>query len=189
MTPDQNDKKVSFLPFHALNEFMNNEYRLEVVRSALNALANLPDRFSAPINKVTARLVKIPGFRNSLKAPLPMRLKPSAEAFEKSPDLVAAILAAWAESHPDLRQKIFDLLSERQWELLPIDADRTRVPGFLTVWPKGESFEKLNQAFNEKYGSEQGSSDDVSLMIVWLSGRLPYQFMDEGDPDGDDGGG
>jgi hypothetical protein len=29
------------------------------------------------------------------------------------------------------------------------------------------------------YPGTDASSDDVSLMVVWLSGRLPYQFVDE----------
>ncbi|MCI0519720.1 MAG: hypothetical protein L0Z70_05615 [Chloroflexi bacterium] len=173
---DTQDKKVMFLPFHALNEFMTSEYRQEVVRRALNALPDLPENLSAEINRQTGKSVRIQGFRNSLKAPAALRFKPTLEAFEKSPALVAAILAAWAETHPDLRQQVYALLQARQWELLPIDADRARLPGFITVWPKGEDFEALNRAFSEMYPEARAESNDVSLMVVWLSLRLPYAF-------------
>jgi hypothetical protein len=46
----------------------------------------------------------------------------------------------------------------------------------MITWPKGEEFDVLNQAFQEMYPDQNFSSDDISLMVVWLSGRLPYQF-------------
>jgi len=157
---------------------MTPEYRLEVVRSTLAAMPGLPEKYRNPINKLTARLVKIPGFRHSLKAPVPLRIKPTADAFEKDPDLVAATLAAWAEAHTDLREKVYALLQERHWELLPIDAERARLPGFLTVWPRAENFDVLNQAFQDMYPNSKVSSNDVSLMVVWISGSLPYQLAE-----------
>jgi hypothetical protein len=175
---EKGEKKVSFLPFHAINEFMTSEYRLEVVRSTLSVLSGLPENYQNPINKLTGRLVKIPGFRHSLKAPAPLRIKPTVDAFEKSPDLVAAILAAWAKAHSGLRENVFALLQARGWEILPLDAERARLPGFITVWPHGENFEVLNQAFIEMFPDASASSDDVSLMVVWISGRLPYQFTE-----------
>ena len=175
----ENDTE-QFLPFHAINEFMRPGYRTQVVRTTLTSLPDLPENFRLPIDQVTRAIVQVPGFRNSAKAPLGKRVKPTSDAFEKSPHLVAAILSAWAEAHPDLRQQVYDLLLERGWELLPPSADRTQLPGFFTTWPNGESFEHLTQAFNEKYPGVEVDSDDISLMIVWLSVRLPYQF-DEAD--------
>lgn len=175
-------KKISFLPFHAINEFMRPDYRLTVIRSTLEALPNLPESTRTSINNLTKKLVKIPGFRNSVKAPLPLRVKPTAEAFEKNPILVAAILSAWAEAHSQLRYQVYTLLKSRSWEVLPPEADRTKLPGFLTTWPRGEDFEVLNVAFREMYPEVQVSSDDVSLMTVWVSGRLPYQFFNEDQP-------
>ncbi len=176
MTDLQTDR---YLPFHAINEFMRNDYRLAVVRSALAALPDLPESYRKPIDQHTKRLVKVPGFRNSDKAPMRVRVVPTADAFEKSPDLVAAILSAWAEVHPELRQKVYDLLVGRGWEVLPLDADRTKLPGFSIHWPKGEDFEGLYKAYQEMYPGDDSKSDDVSLMIVWLSNRLPYPEMEE----------
>jgi len=168
------DDSAEFLPFHALNEFMRPDYRLTVVRAALAALPQLPPHVRAPIDSLTKQIVRVPGFRNSLQAPPPMRAGPMAAAFEQSPELVSAILAAWAETHADLRQNVYDLLKARSWEVLPPDADRTKLPGFLTHWPVGEDFEALNKAFSENYPDTVANSDDVSLMVVWMSGRLPY---------------
>lgn len=175
------DQTLEFLPFHAVNEFMRNDFRLEVIRSTLIALPELPGKFSVPIDQLTRMIVQVPGFRNSARAPISKRVKPTAEAFEKSPHLVAAILSAWAEAHPELRLQVYDLLMERKWDMLPPDADRTQLPGFIPVWPKSENFEVLNQAFVQKYPSATAKGDDVSLMAVWLSARLPYQLEGNND--------
>lgn len=177
------NQEARFLPFHAINEFMRPDFRLQVVRAALNALPALPEDIRLPVDRMTRQVVRVPGFRNSMKAPASLKARPMAEAFEKSPELVAAVLAAWAEAHPDLRQKVYDLLVSRGWEMLPPEADRRELPGFLTVWPKGEEFEVLNKAFEEKYPDAGETTDNVSLMIVWISTRLPYEV--EGDDEED----
>ena len=170
---EENEKEVSFLPFHALNHFMRDDFRRDVVRSAVLGMANLPGGLRSAIDRQVKRHVSVPGFRNSVKAPPALKARHLPDAFENQPDLVAAILAAWAEVRAGLRQEVFDLLTERGWELLPLDADRTKLPGFLTVWPEGEDFDVLNQAYAEKYPDSAATTDEVSLMAVWISTRLP----------------
>ncbi len=169
-----NDKNVSFLPFNALNEFMRPDYRQIVIQSTLQAFPDLPESHQSALNRLTKKHVQIPGFRNSTAAPIPVRLKPVIRAFEKSAEMTAAVLSAWTETKPEIRQQVYDLLKARNWELLPPEADRTKLPGFLTSWPKGEDFSILNEAFTQAYPGASASTDDVSLMVVWLSGRLPY---------------
>lgn len=174
-----NDQQAQFLPFHAINDFMRSDYRLEVIRTALNALGNLPDEFSAPIERLTRRLVQVPGFRNTAKAPIHLRVKPTAAAFEKSHQLVAAILHAWTATNPELSQQVYDLLISRNWEVLQPNIDRTKLPGFISRWPPKENFEILTNAFREMYPQAQTKDDDVNLMIVWISTRLPCLDEDE----------
>lgn len=178
------EQTAEFLPFHAVNEFMRLDFRLTVIRSVLTALPSLPVRFRVPIDKLTRQHIRVAGFRNSVQAPAPLKVPPMAEGFEKHPELVAAILAAWAEARTDLRAKVYDLLKSRGWEILPPDADRTKLPGFLTRWPKDQDFDVLNKAYHEVYADDQVTADDVSLMVVWLSGRLPYSIEGEDEADG-----
>ena len=180
------NKEVGFFSYHAINEFMTAEYRESVVRVVLLAQSNLPEEYGSQIDRYTKKTVHIPGFRNSAKAPPPIRVKPTIDTFQKNPALVAAILAAWAELHADLRQQVYDLLFSRHWEILPLDSDRTKIPGFLTKWPKGEDFETLYQSYKNSYPETQVEMNDVSLMVVWLSGRLPYELVekDESTADG-----
>lgn len=168
-----NQKEVSFLPFHAINEFMLDEFRLKVIRGTMDQLQDLPEQVQTAINRLTKKHVKVPGFRNSEKAPRAVRLKPTIQAFEKIQAFTAAILDAWARINLNLGEQVNQLLISRGWELLPLDTDRTRLPGFLTVWPEGETYEVLHQAFYELFPESQADKDDISLMIVWLGARLP----------------
>ena len=173
------EKKQEFLPFHAINEFMRDDYRLAVVRITLHGAAQLPAEFRQAIEKQTKRSVQVPGFRNSTLAPSGLRVTPTANAFEKNPELAGAILAAWAEIQNELRQQVFNLLTERGWDLLPIEVNSAKLPGFLTHWPKGEDFAGINKAFSEKYPLSAVNADDISLMTVWLGDRLPYNVEGE----------
>lgn len=173
--------KVEFLPFSAINMFMRPDYRLEVVHQVFNRMYESPEEVRATFNRYIKKYVMVPGFRNSSAAPAALKIKPYISAFESQAEVAAFTLAVWARVNSSLVDKVFDLLIARGWELLPKDVDRTKLPGFLTTWPKDESFEAVNQAFNEKYTEITYNRDDISLMAVWLSGRLPYQDQ-EADP-------
>lgn len=121
------------------------------------------------------KLVKIPGFRNSQKAPASLKIREMVPVFKKNPAFVAEILSAWSSLQGELNQKIAVFLTQRGWEILPTDADRTRLPGFMTVWPEGDDFESLTKAFHQHYPEDHFEENDISLMIVWQSTRLPYE--------------
>jgi len=176
-----NNQKLAFIPFHAINQFMRNDFRLAVIRSTLLALPNLGEDHQKRIYKLTKSDVKVPGFRNSTKAPVPVRAVAMTKAFEKSPKLVAGILSAWSAAQADFCQQTHDFLVERGWKILPVDTDRTRLPGFLTRWPAEEEYDVLYDAFNAQHPENEASIDELSLMIVWLAGRLPVEKVSPAD--------
>jgi hypothetical protein len=175
------NQSVELLPFHAINQFMRSDFRLSVIRSALSALPNLCDDHRNAINRLTKKYVKVPGFRNSDKAPNAVKVVPLAEAFEKRPDLAGAILAAWVVSHMELRQKVYDFLTGRGWEILPLEADRVKLGGFFITWPKDEDFEMLGQAYKEQDADSAYTTDEVLLMVVWMTMHLPYELVEKAD--------
>jgi hypothetical protein len=168
------EKQVQYLPFHAINQFMIPEYQRKVIQMVIANLGDLSENKSKTINNMIKRYVTVPGFRNSSLAPMMVKVKSAITAFEKYPDFTAQILSAWSELNNELRQKVYDLLKARGWEILPAEADRTKLPGFLTTWHKNENFDGINQAFTEMYPDyKESTTDDVSLMTVWLSDSLP----------------
>jgi len=168
------DKKVQFIPFHALNEFMLVQYRLHVIQFVLSKLDQVSPNQGSQINRQIRKYVSVPGFRNSSLAPVPVKANRSVTLFEKNPDFVSAILSAWCELKPELAEKMVEFLKNRGWEILPLDANRSKLPGFLTEWPPAESFDRLIKEFRESYPAFETTDDDLSLMAVWISGRLPY---------------
>lgn len=175
------DNKVKFLPFHAINEFMLADYRSSVMMSVMKSLDQLDAGRRRKIDQLIKKYVKVPGFRNSVKAPPVVKAKASIETFEKHPDFVSQILEAWSQINSSLRENTHKLLVSRNWEILPVDADRTKLPGFLPKWPSGEDFDKLTQAFSEMFPDFRIQDYDISLMVVWISGRLPYGQEDQDD--------
>ncbi|HEX2979381.1 MAG TPA: hypothetical protein VHO48_03850 [Anaerolineaceae bacterium] len=174
-----NTDKMQFLPFNAINEFMRPDFRQEVIHRVLTGFNSLSDGQRNHLGKLLRQAVSVPGFRNSLQAPLSVRMRPTISAFESRAPVTAAIISAWAELHADLREKIHTLLTSRGWEILPGDADRTQLPGFFTAWPANENFDNLQKAFVEAYPDGNENLDDISLMAVWVGLRLPYNTEGE----------
>lgn len=170
------DEQVEFLPFHAINEFMVAEYQYEVLRKVWSSLGELPADLRSDLVNTFKREAKIPGFRNANLAPAPLKARSSVTIFERDPEFTAAVLDAWARLHPDLMKQVADFLTSREWEVLPADANRRALPGFQTHWPAEENFETLDEAFRKANPKTEVSEDDLNLMIVWVSGRLPYKL-------------
>ena len=173
--------KAEFLPFHAINEFMLADYRKEILKTVIGKLTNLPVERQRKISGLIRRNVRVQGFRNSALAPLPLKINGAVETFEKSPNFVAEILEGWSELNKELSEIIFEFLNGRDWETLPVETDRSKLPGFLTKWPGKETFDGLITAFREKYKEVNVSDNDISLMVVWISNRLPYDLGIEPD--------
>jgi hypothetical protein len=181
-----NDKQVQFLPFHAINEFMLDDYRHKVLQSVLGRMGELSPAHKGAMAGQIKRHVSVQGFRNSSAAPLALKIKGASTAFQRHPDFSARTLQSWADLNPELRQQVYELLVERNWKILPADADRAKLPGFLTDWPETETYEVLNQAFSEKFPDSSASEDDVRLMVVWIGNRLPYPVTGDDEEDVDE---
>ena len=180
-----NDKQAQFLPFHAINEFMLNDFRHQVIQTVFGRFDRLPGGRRSAINNLVKRHIQVPGFRNSAQAPAGVKARAASSTFEKSPDFAAHVLQGWSEINAELRDKVHAFLTAREWEILPADADRTKLPGFLPDWPEGQDYDVLGQAFAEMYPDETVAENDLRLMIVWLAGRLPYDMY--GDEDAEEG--
>jgi hypothetical protein len=178
------DKKIAFVPFHAINQFMMDDFRHEVIRTVFNGLNQLDGGKRGAYQALIRSVVKIPGFRNSINAPTLVKLKGANSAFEKSPIFVAQTISCWADLHGELRQRVYDLLVNRGWEIMPMEADRAKLPGFLPEWHPTDHYDVINQAFNELYPDDGSSENEVRLMTVWLSDRLPYDAKEDEEESG-----
>ena len=175
------DQKTQFFHFHTINEFMLPDFRQQVLTQVITNIESLPPELRSQLSAQIRQLVKVPGFRNSSQAPAVVKVRGSIQAFERSPQFAANVLSAWSELNASLRQQVYDFLVQRGWKVLPVEADRTTVPGFLTRWPKAEQFDVLDEAFRAAPPETTSSKDDISLMVVWISTRLPYELVEQPD--------
>lgn len=175
------EKKVQVLPFHAVNEFMRDDYRLQVLHEVFTGLEQVTPMQKQLITRMFAKNVNIQGFRNSGLAPLAMKIKNSPTLFERSHDFSATIMECWSNLHPSLKTAMHALLAERGWTLQPIDADRSLLPGFQIDWPKPDNFESLIKGIKEAQPALDESDDNISLMAVWVGNKLPYNLFSEDD--------
>jgi hypothetical protein len=175
----ENKNQVEFMPFNGINQFMVPEFRLKVIQAVFSNLDQLPPGQRTTIQNFVKKYFKLPGFRNPAIAPLGIKIRGAVGIFEKSGEFAGALLAAWAELNSELMHQVYHMIKDRDWELLPLDADRTKVPGFLTRWPASETYEVLNENFVQKYPESKASEDDVRLMAVWVSGRLPFEQVEQ----------
>jgi hypothetical protein len=173
-------EKEKFLPFMAINEFMRDDYRLSVISEVLSRINEISVEKRNEINKLVSKYVTVQGFRNSSLASVGRKAKASVTLFERSNDYCCAVIDSWMYLHPDLAQKVFQVLSEKNWEnLQPLEFDRSKLPGFQIHWPKSDHFQTLIDAAKEKGISADESEDNISLMAVWIGNRLPYDLFED----------
>ncbi len=174
------DNQIQYLPFHAINEFMVDEYRLKVIQQVMRQIEKLPGEQRGRMNSLVRKHISLPGFRNSALAPLGLRVKGSVTPFERRPEFAAQVLQGWSELNADLRARVYEMLKARNWEkLLPAEADRSKLPGFMTQWPKSDTYDVLDQTYAEMFPDAPAENDDVRLMSVWVANRLPYELFED----------
>ncbi len=177
------EKKAQFIPFHAINEFMRDDYRLSILQEVITHFEDCDKDKILRLNRLFGKGVQIPGFRNSSLAPAAVRVNHSVSLFEKSPEFAALIVECWSELHQGLKQAVWQLLDTKNWKPLPAQTDRTQLPGFMVDWPKGDTFDLFIKAIKENNPELNESDDNVSLMVVWVGNKLPYNLFDEQEPE------
>ena len=163
----------SLLPMISLNVFLLPDFRREILTTVLNQKDNLPPEIKQEFRQAIKEFVKISGFRNPLAAPQALQVRAMESPFEKESRFVKAILSSWADINSDLQPKVQALIPELGFEpndQAPLYPDPENA--FAVGWPEDLSFEKLADLVKQKTETD-ASSNEISLMTVWLTGRLP----------------
>ena len=163
----------SLLPLISLNVFLLPDFRREILTTVLDQKDNLSPEIKQEFRQAIKEFVKISGFRNPLAAPQALQVRAMESPFEKESRFVKAILSSWADINSDLQAKVQAVLPELGFEpndQAPIYPDPENA--FAVGWPENLSFEKLADMVKQKTETD-ASSNEISLMTVWLTGRLP----------------
>ena len=62
----------------------------------------------------------------------------------------------------------------KDWPIFPVNFNRSKLPGFYIHWPKENDFDVLYDNFIALFPQAEPSIDKLSLMVVWMTMRLPY---------------
>ncbi len=176
------NSKVQYIPFHAINEFMRDDFRNTILHEVFTNFEKLDQEQTSRISRLFKNGVQIPGFRNSHQAPVGVKIRYSNEIFQKSAEFAALIVDCWSQLHKSLGEAVWQLLDNRNWKPLPITTNRTQLPGFLVDWPKEDNFEALIKVLGENNPEIKESDDNISLMVVWVGNKLPYGLYEETTP-------
>jgi len=129
------DKTAEFLPFHALNEYMRPDFRITVVRTALSALPKLPNNFRSPIDKLTRKIVHVPGFRDGTLAPASLKTAPSPTPFKKARTWSPPFWLPGLNLNPSFVPKSTTCLSHAIGIFCP---RRLTAPSYPALWWSGQ---------------------------------------------------
>jgi hypothetical protein len=157
----------------SLNVFLLPDFRREILSTVLNEKDTLSPENKRELTQVMREFVKISGFRNPLAAPQALQVRAMESPFEKESRFVKAILSSWVDINSDLQTDIQSVIPDLGFELndqAPLYPDPENA--FALGWPEDLSFEKLADLVKQKTEID-ASSDAISLMTVWLTGRLP----------------
>jgi hypothetical protein len=163
----------SLLPMISLNVFLLPDFRREILSTVLNEKETLSSENKRELTHAIREFVKISGFRNPLAAPQALQVRAMESPFEKESRFIKAILSSWADINSDLQANLQSVIPELDFEpndQAPLYPDPENA--FALGWPEDLSFEKLADLVKQKKEID-ASSDAISLMTIWLTGRLP----------------
>ena len=146
---------------------MNDSYRGEVVKRALDWRSSVSPGTRAAMNNAINAHVEVNGFRSADKAMTPLLLKPVTDKAGALDAIAGSVLKVWAESHGSLRDEVVAFL--QQESLLDGGGDYTAETVLTypleSLW--GHSTDKLIERHPDF------SKDDLLLMSYYISGRMP----------------
>jgi len=164
---------IEYLPYKAVNVFINREYLEQLLESVLNGYNKLSKEKQIAFVKLFRQHVNVLGFRNAIRAPLSLQIKAYSSAFEEKNEVVPFTLSTWVELNSSLASEVEDWLDAEGIEVLDRDRGFIETEGFLTDWPKKLTFDKLVKNFEKAKPNVKHNRDDLILMVLWISGKLP----------------
>ena len=164
---------IEYLPYKAVNVFINREYLEQLLETVLKGYNKLPKEKQIAFVKQFRQHVNVLGFRNAIRAPLSLQINAYVSAFEEKNDVVPFTISTWAELNPNLASEVKNWLGEEGWKVLDMDRAFVETEGFLTDWPEKLTFDKLVKNFMKAKPNVKHNREDLILMVLWISGKLP----------------
>lgn len=167
-----------YLPYLAINVFIERDYLEQVIESILKGKDKLPKEDQIEFANFIKQYVNVLGFRNPTRAPLPLQVNAYASAFEQKEEVIPLTLSIWTKLNADFAKIVKSWLETEGWENLALERKFNETEGFVNEWPKKLPFDKLVKTFTKGNPDLEFSRDDLILMVIWISGQLPSEQSD-----------
>jgi hypothetical protein len=161
------------LSFRAINVFIERDFLQSKLEEILEARDELPKEEQIAFNNQFRKFVSVLGFRNPLRAPRQLQVNAYASAFEEKDEVVPFTLSTWTKLNQDFAEQVKDWLNSEGWEDLSLERSFESSDGFRDNWPEGVTFEKLSKKFHKDLPDVEFETNDLILMILWISDKLP----------------
>ena len=162
-----------YLPFKTINVFIERNNLREILEFVIKNVDKLPKEDQISFGNSFREYVSILGFRNPLRAPLPLQVNAYVRAFEDMDEVIPFTLTSWTKLRSDFAEKVKDWLKSEGWEDLQLVREYDETKGFIQEWPESLTFEKLNDDFAKANPNLDYDQDELLVMILWISGKLP----------------
>ena len=162
-----------YLPYKTINVFIERDYLRNILENILKNINQLPKEDQISFGQSFREHVSILGFRNPMRAPLPLKVNAYVRAFEDMDEVIPFTLSTWTKIKRDFAAKVKAWLEAEGWTELKYERDFNETEGFVNEWPDSLSFEDLIKKFENTHSELDYEDDDLLLMTFWISGKLP----------------
>lgn len=169
---------VEVLPYKAINVYINQEYLTEVIKDILTKVKKLSKSDQIAFSHFMRKHINVLGFRDSSRAPLTLQVNAIIKTFEDEDDVVPFLLSTWAKINKKLAKDVKAWLKDEGWEDLATEREFEEGAGFVVEWPKKLTFDKLVKDYQKANPDSKVNRDDLVLMVLWISGKLPPEQSD-----------
>lgn len=163
-----------YRPLIALNVYLNQDFRREILSTVVESRSILSDRQRRQLLEAIKENVRISGFRNPIMAPETLLVRNMIAPFEQDSRFVKVILEAWALINDSLQPAIIETIKSFPFKE---NDQKPSYPNpdnaFLVGWPEGLTYEMLAEEVNKRVDGKHGSLDEIALLTIWISGCLP----------------
>ena len=165
----------------ASQDWLGEEYAGQVVKLVLDAREQLPSEIRRPLGAaIRSSGVRVPGaqfqHRDVEDAPTHHLQSPVLRKIQSSDELAEAVLRAWVGIRGDLYESVVQHL---QWNDEPTYGPDRRDLCFRGFWDARDWQTNYNQFLADRTGFD---SNDVGLMLWYVSGKLPPPHAEVEDP-------
>ncbi len=161
------------LSYRAINVFFEREYLEKVLNSVLEGLKALPKEKQQEFNSNFRKYVKVLGFRDPVRAPLSLQINAFVNAFETKEEIIPITLTSWAIINLPFVKQVLKWLESEGWNNLNYDRTYLHNEGFASNWDEQVTFDQIDEDFKKAQPDIDYERNDLILMVLWLSGKLP----------------